>query len=135
VLWIIIGLLLLALFNLFSNQPQKAPPGDIAISDLYAMADRGEVDEVTIRGDRITGKLKNGREFTTTGPKDSSGVVQRLSPPDKSTKVKVTIAEAEGDSPSIFTILVNWFPMLLLVGVWIFFMRQMQSGGGKAMGF
>src|SRR5450432_3568114 len=135
VLWIIIGLLLLVLFNLFSNQPPKPTAGDMAISDLYAAADRGEVEEVTIRGDQITGKLKNGHDFKATGPKDSSGVVQRLSPPDKSGKVKVTIADAEGDSPSIFTILLNWFPMLLLVGVWIFFMRQMQSGGGKAMGF
>ncbi len=135
VLWIIIGLLLLALFNLFSNQTQKPAPGDMAISDLYAAADRGEVDEVMIRGDKITVKMKAGKELTVTGPKDPAGVVQRLTDKANKYSVKVTIAEAEGDSPSIFTILVNWFPMLLLVGVWIFFMRQMQSGGGKAMGF
>ncbi len=135
VLWIIIGLLLLALFNLFSNQQQKPIVGDMAISDLFAAADRGEVDEVTIHGDRITGKLKNGKDFTATGPKDPAGVVARLTDKNNKNNVKVMIAEADGDSPSIFTILVNWFPMLLLVGVWIFFMRQMQSGGGKAMGF
>src|SRR5213075_1148585 len=68
-------------------------------------------------------------------PKDSGVVVQRLTDPTKPNRPRVKIAESEADSPSIFTILVNWFPMLLLVGVWIFFMRQMQSGGGKAMGF
>jgi cell division protease FtsH len=67
------------------------------------------------------------------GPKDSGVVVQRLTSKPNGPKVK--FGESEADSPSIFTILVNWFPMLLLVGVWIFFMRQMQSGGGKAMGF
>jgi len=135
VLWIIIGLLLLALFNLFSNQPQKPAVGDMAISDLYAANDRGEVDEVVVRGDKITVKMKGGKDLTVTGPKDPAGVVQRLTDKDNKYKPKVSIAEAEGDSPSIFTILINWFPMLLLVGVWIFFMRQMQSGGGKAMGF
>src|SRR6185295_2797662 len=91
--------------------------------------------EVTIRGDRITAKMKNGREFPVNGPKDSGVVVARLTAAASPNKPKVSLAESEADSPSIFTILVNWFPMLLLVGVWIFFMRQMQSGGGKAMGF
>src|SRR6185369_11254133 len=98
VLWIIIGLLLLALFNLFSNQQPKAPPGDMAISDLYAAADRGEVQEVTIRGDRITAKMKNGREFPVNGPKDSGVVVTKLTNIPLAARPKVTIAESDGDS-------------------------------------
>ncbi|MBI1210475.1 MAG: ATP-dependent zinc metalloprotease FtsH [Alphaproteobacteria bacterium] len=134
VLWIIIGLLLLALFNLFSTQ-QKPAASNMAISDLYAAADRGEVQEVTIRGDEITAKMKTGHEVSVMGPKDSGVVVQRLTGIDTPNRPKVSYGKSEADSPSIFTLLLNWFPMLLLVGVWIFFMRQMQSGGGKAMGF
>ena len=136
VLWIIIGLLLLALFNLFNNPATKPSAKDMAISDLYAAADRGEVEEVTIRGEKITAKMKNRTDTVSImGPKDSGVVVSRLTGVPQAQRPKVTLAESEADSPSIFTILVNWFPMLLLVGVWIFFMRQMQSGGGKAMGF
>ena len=135
VLWIIIGLLLLALFNLFSTQQNKTQSTDMAISDLYAAADRGDVQQVTIRGDKITAKMKDGHDVTVMGPKDSGVVVQRLTGVAEGKRPKVSYGESDADSPSIFTILVNWFPMLLLVGVWIFFMRQMQSGGGKAMGF
>src|SRR6185369_563356 len=111
VLWIIIGLLLLALFNLFSNQQPKAPPGDMAISELYAAADRGEVEEVTIRGDKITAKMKNGHDVQVMGPKDSGVVVQRLTALTTPNRPKVSFGESDADSPSIFTILVNWFPM------------------------
>ena len=87
---------------------------------------------MTFQGDKVTGKYRDGGgEYTSKAPKDTGELVETL----RQKNVDVRIGDGDGDSPTLLSILVNWFPMLLLVGVWIFFMRQMQSGGGKAMGF
>ena len=86
--------------------------------------------DVTIQGNNITGHFTDGRAFTTYSPNDPE-LVSRLI--DKG--VRITAAPVDENVPSLFGILVSWFPMLLLIGVWIFFMRQMQGGGGRAMGF
>src|SRR5262245_6479008 len=115
----------LLLFNL-SNKKQPKPP-EIPYSEFLAAVEKGEVTEVTIQGQNVRGKYQNNERFKTYGPEDP-GLLTRL----ESRNVKVTAKPEEGD-PWYIMAFINWFPMLLLIGVWIFFMRQMQVGGGKAM--
>jgi len=129
-LWIVIGLLLVALFNLFQTSSTRGPQSTLAFSDFVADVNRGQVTDVTIQGDSIIGHFSDGRAFSTYSPKDP-GLVGRLI--DKG--VRITASPVDENVPSLFGVLVSWFPMLLLIGVWIFFMRQMQGGGGRAMGF
>jgi cell division protease FtsH len=134
VVWVIIGLLILAMINLMTPVGQRAAdPKAISISEVYNLAKDGKITDVTIAGEKITGKyIDGGAEFTSTVGKESVDVLDKHLQ-DKGVKFKY--ADSDGESPTLFAILVNWFPLLLLVGVWIFFMRQMQGGGGRAMGF
>ena len=129
-LWVIIGLLLVALFNLFQQPGSRSGQTGIPYSDFLAEVSNGQVREVVIQGPNISGSYTDGRPFSTYLPNDPQLI-------DKLSRRGVTIKAMPPDdgTPSLFQILVSWFPMLLLIGVWIFFMRQMQSGGGKAMGF
>jgi cell division protease FtsH len=129
-LWIVIGLLLVALFNLFQTSSNRGPQSTLAFSDFATDVNRGQVTDVTIQGNNITGHFTDGRAFTTYSPTDPNLVTRLM---DKG--VRITAAPLDENVPSLFGILVSWFPMLLLIGVWIFFMRQMQGGGGRAMGF
>ncbi|HEX3497759.1 MAG TPA: ATP-dependent zinc metalloprotease FtsH [Stellaceae bacterium] len=129
-LWIIIGLLLVALFNLFQTSSTRGPQASLPFSDFISDVNRGQVADVTIQGHNIGGHFTDGRAFSTYAP-DDPNLVSRLT--DK--QVRITAAPIEDNVPSLFSILVSWFPMLLLIGVWVFFMRQMQGGGGRAMGF
>jgi cell division protease FtsH len=129
-LWIIIGLLLVALFNLFQSSATRSPQNSLAYSEFVNDVNRGQVREVTVQGNTISGKFSDGRSFSTYAPTDPN-LVSRLI--DRG--VLIHAAPAEESVPSLFGILISWFPMLLLIGVWIFFMRQMQGGGGRAMGF
>ena len=127
-LWVIIGFLLIALFNLF--QPSGSDEREIPYSSFLQAVAAGQVQDVTIQGKRITGHEAGGQGFSTYAP-DDPGLVSLL----EEHGVIISAAPADEGMPSIFSILLSWFPMLLLIGVWIFFMRQMQAGGGKAMGF
>ncbi len=129
-LWVIIGLLLVALFNLFQQPSGRDAQVGIAFSDFLSEVQSGRVREVTIKGQEISGVYGDGQEFQTFAPDDPQ-LVERLT----SNGVVIKALPQEDNTPSLFQILISWFPMLLLIGVWIFFMRQMQSGGGKAMGF
>jgi cell division protease FtsH len=130
-IWVVIGLLLVALFNLFQGPGQSRRGNEISYSDFLAGVESGSVSEVTIAKHRISGIFRDkSSAFSTVAPEDP-GLVERLSKKG----VKITARPPEDEVPSILGVLVNWFPMLLLIGVWIFFMRQMQSGGGRAMGF
>jgi cell division protease FtsH len=129
-LWVIIGLLLIALFNLFQNPSGRGPQANLAFSDFLAEVENGRVRDVTIQGNTIAGHFSDGRSFSTYSPEDPN-LVNRLTEHG----VRITAAPVDDSMPSLLGVLVSWFPMLLLIGVWIFFMRQMQSGGGKAMGF
>ncbi len=129
-LWVIIGLLLIALFNLFQSPSSRGPVDSLAFSDFLAEVGAGNVVDVTIQGHAIDGHFEDGRAFATYAPDDPS-LIPRL----QEHGVRISAAPVDDNVPSLFGILVSWFPMLLLIGVWIFFMRQMQSGGGKAMGF
>ena len=128
--WVIIGLLVIALFNLFQSPMGRGSNTNLAYSDFVSEVENGQVADVTIQGEAITGHYADGRPFSTYAPADS-GVVEKLT----THGVRISAAPNENGMPAVFSYLLNWFPMLLLIGVWIFFMRQMQSGGGKAMGF
>ncbi|HSK39994.1 MAG TPA: ATP-dependent zinc metalloprotease FtsH, partial [Arenibaculum sp.] len=129
-LWIIIGLLLVALFNLFQSSSTRSPQASVPFSDFLGEVERGQVSDVTIKGNQINGHFTDGRAFSTYAPPDAD-VVERLT----NNNVRISAMPDDSNVPSLFSVLLSWFPMLLLIGVWIFFMRQMQSGGGKAMGF
>ena len=129
-LWIVIGVLLIALFNLFqtSNTPQQS--ATMAYSDFLAEVDAGQVREVQMRGQNLRIIATNGETFNVFMPETANPIDQLTA-----RGVKVVAEPTESDVPSLASILISWFPMLLLIGVWLFVMRQMQSGGGKAMGF
>ena len=129
-LWIIIGLLLVALFNLFQSSSTRGPQTTVPFSELVAEVDRGQVADVTIKGNQVSGHFTDGRSFSTYIPPEAN-LVPRLTEKN----VRISAMPDDSNVPSLFSVLLSWFPMLLLIGVWIFFMRQMQSGGGKAMGF
>lgn len=126
-LWLFISLVFVLLYHLF-NQPKSAQE-NIIYSDFVSYAEKGQIVEVTIQGESISGKLNDGKNFKTYAPKDA-GLIQILK--DKGVRIASKPAE---ESPWYMNVLISWVPMLLLVGVWIFFMRQMQAGGGKAMAF
>jgi cell division protease FtsH len=129
-LWVIIGALLIVLFNMFQQPGQRSAQSTIPFSEFLAEIANGQVREVTIKGQSIEGNYSDGRSFRTYAP-DDPNLVERLN----KRGVVINALPADDGSPSLVQILISWFPMLLLIGVWIFFMRQMQGGGGKAMGF
>ncbi len=129
-LWVIIGLLLMALVNLFQGSQPRTPQTSVAYSDFLADVEAGRVAEVTIQGEVVTGRYTDGRIFQTYAPQDPR-LIDRLAQQG----VRIDVRPVDDNVPSLLSVLVSWFPMLLLIGVWIFFMRQMQSGGGRAMGF
>jgi cell division protease FtsH len=129
-LWVIIVLLLLALFTLFQNPSQRAPSQDISFSQLLNEVEQGRVRDVLIQGPEIHGSFTDGRPFNTYAPNDPT-LIQRL----YGKGVSIT-ARPQGDNvPWFVSLLVSWLPFIALIGVWIFLSRQMQGGAGKAMGF
>ncbi|ANA40234.1 ATP-dependent zinc metalloprotease FtsH [Geobacter anodireducens] len=126
-LWLVISLMMILLFNLF-NKPRTTQER-LGYSDFIAAVDAGKVSTVTVQGNEIIGKFSDGKEFRSYKPTDAM-----LS--EKLLEKKINIsAKPEEEKVSWFSIFISWFPLLFLVGVWIFFMRQMQGGGGKAMAF
>jgi cell division protease FtsH len=121
------ALVLFGIFSVFNNQYRREP--EIVFSEFMGSVERGDIGEVVIQGHHIQGKYKNGAPFRTFAPDDPQ-LVKSLR--DKDVKIAAKPAD---ESPWYMVLLVNWFPILLLLGVWIFFMRQLQAGGGKAMSF
>ncbi len=126
-LWLVLALVFVVIFSVFNNQYRREP--EIIFSEFMGGVERGDVREVVIQGHHIQGKYKNGEQFRTFEPDDPE-LVKSLR--DKDVKIA---AKPDDESPWYMVLLFNWLPMLLLIGVWIFFMRQMQVGGGKAMSF
>ncbi len=129
-LWVIIALLLVVLFNLFQPGTTHKSATNIAYSDFITEVNTGHVRSVVIQGHDITGQLTDGRNFETYTPNDPT-LVNNLT----SKGVRVVARPQGGNTNPLLHLFLSWFPMLLLIGVWVFFMRQMQSGGGRAMGF
>ncbi len=118
------------LFNLFQGTSNNKNTSKISFSDFIAATESGNVSEVNINGSNVTGFLNDGRSFSTYVP-NYPNLVDKLN----ESGVKITAEPSERSMHPLLSVLLSWFPMLLLIGVWIFFMRQMQGGGGKAMGF
>ena len=130
-MWGIIVLLSVGLFNMFQN-PNKVSTAQakVAFSEFLSEVELGNVIKVEIQGNNITGVLSNGSTFSTYSP-NYPNLVEKLS----ERGVNIVASPLEDKMPSLLGILLSWFPMLLLIGVWVFFMRQMQGGKGGAMGF
>ena len=129
-MWGIIVLLVVGLFQLFQNPKQSASSSQIPFSSFLKNVEDGRVVQVKITGNNIEGILSDGSAFNTYAPNDPN-LVEKLT----SKGVNITAVPLEDKMPSLLGILLSWFPMLLLIGVWIFFMKQMQGGRGGAMGF
>jgi cell division protease FtsH len=127
-MWLVIGLTMILLFNLF-NKPQTSVV-EMSYSDFLTSVESGQISSVDIQGDEVTGKGSGGKDFKVITPLADTELIPIL----RKAKVNILVKQKE-ESPWYVTVLISWFPMLLLIGVWIFFMRQMQVGGGKAMSF
>jgi len=119
---------MIALFNIF-NQPLSSQ-SDVIFSEFMDQVESGKISEVTIQGDRVSGKYIDGSSFQTMTPSKDQDLVRIL----REKGVRIVVVPPEQTS-WYMNILISWFPMILLLGIWIFFMRQMQSGGGKALSF
>ncbi len=126
-MWLVIGLTMILLFNLF-NKPQSQVT-EMSYTDFLSSVASGNINKVVIQGNVITGLVQGGTSFKVIAPTDLE-LISTLREADVNIQAK-----QQEDTPWYVTILVSWFPMLLLIGVWVFFMRQMQVGGGKAMSF
>ena len=129
VIWLVIAMVLMAVFNNFA--PQSSRTGqEIDYSVFLDEVERGAIDQVTISGETIYITGRNGEKYVTYSPGDP-GLVNDL------LKADIAIKAQKEEGPSLLMqIFISWFPLLLLIGVWIFFMRQMQGGGGRgAMSF
>jgi cell division protease FtsH len=126
-LWLVITLMMIMLYNLFNSQ--QVSETSKSYTEFLAMVDEGRVNEVVIQGQELVVTDDNRYRFKVFVPEDpdlipflrKNGVIINAKPP--------------AESPWYMSVLVSWFPMLVLIGVWIFFMRQMQTGGGKALSF
>ncbi len=130
-MWAIIVFLTIGLYNMFKNpQANISKKNQINFSEFLTEVDNGRVVKVEIKGNNINGVLSDGNNFSTYSPNDPN-LIEKLS----SKGVAISAAPLDEKMPSLFGVLLSWFPMLLLIAVWIFFMRQMQGGKGGAMGF
>jgi cell division protease FtsH len=129
-LWAIILVCVVALFNLFQNATPRSSSREISFSEFVSAVERSDVQDVLIQGPNISGSFKSGGDFRTYSPDDPS-----LVPTLREHGVNIKAVPRSDNEVTFWSVIISWFPMLLLIGVWIFFMRQMQSGGGKAMGF
>ena len=125
--WISAGLLMILLWSLL--QSPAAAKRDLTFSEFMTEAERGTVAEVTIQDSQVRGKFTDGQTFKTVIPPGYTDVINIL----RESKVNIIVKDTSR-SP-FFTILIGWFPILLIILFWVFFMRQMQAGGNKAMSF
>jgi cell division protease FtsH len=130
-LWILIALLLVLLFNLFQGSNKSTQAQQLSYTQFTQEVVKGNVQKITLAGDEVKGELRNGSQFTSMVPPNDQTMWTTLKEHD----VNVTVAKPDDGMSPLLNVLVSWFPMLLLIAVWVFFLRQMQSGGGKAMGF
>ena len=127
-LWLVIGLVVVFLFNLFSKPQTNVQ--EITYSDFLNYVEKGKVSKVIIQNEKVEGIFENQQKFRTAIPFQDQDLIPEL----KKKGVIIQVKPVE-ETPWYLTLLISWFPMLLLIGVWIFFMRQMQAGGGRAMSF
>ncbi len=126
-IWVLIALLILLLINLL-NAPKKIQE-ELIFSEFMTMLDAGDVDEVTIKENAITGRLKDGTKFRSYSP-EYPELVEKM----RAENVKITVKPPD-QNPWYINLFFTWGPIIFIAVIWIFFMRQMQSGGNKAMSF
>ena len=127
--WVVLFLLILALFNLFSGGQSSMSSRSISYSDFVEMVDQDEVSSVTLDGERVLFRGQDGNDYVTIRP-DGADITDRLIEND------ITVNAKPQEQSGFTTILMTFLPFLLLIGVWIYFMNRMQGGGrGGAMGF
>jgi cell division protease FtsH len=126
-LWLVITLMMIMLYNLFNQQ--QTSETSIGYTDFLSMVDDGRVADVVIQGQELYVTDTNRNRFKVYAPMDTD-LIKTL----RQKRVAIQ-AKPPAENPWYMSVLVSWFPMLVLIGVWIFFMRQMQSGGGKALSF
>jgi cell division protease FtsH len=127
-LWAVLILLFFSFYSIFSR-PRGAEPTEMRASEFYAAVERGDIAEVTVKGNTLQGKLKNRQDFRTVSPLDT----QLL---DKMRQKGVSLSFEKEDSQSLWAqFLVSWMPLGIICVLFIFLMRQLQAGGGKAMSF
>ena len=126
-LWLVISLLMIMLFNMMTQKETEQK--QINYTEFLTAVDDGRVTSITFQGNQVTGVYDDGSKFQTHAPMDEQLI------PELKEKGIVIEAKPVDDQGFWFTLLISWGPILLLIAVWIFFMRQMQSGGGKAMSF
>ena len=130
-IWVIIGIALMSLFNLFQNPASNGTSRNVAYTDFVGSVEAGQVRDVMIEGANITARTKDNQQISSYVP-EGADIVGILTEND----VRIEARPDDSKSPGFLSLLLSWFPMLLFIGVWIFFMRQMQGGGkGGAMGF
>ncbi|MDE8349471.1 MAG: ATP-dependent zinc metalloprotease FtsH [Acidocella sp.] len=129
-LWVVVALFLVVLFNVFQPSTSSTSATPVAYSSFLDEVNNAQVQDVTITGHDVTGTTKDGKAFETYTPEDPTLVSKLVA-----AGVHVDAKPVGDNMNPILKVLISWAPMLLLIGVWIFFMRQMQSGGGRAMGF
>ena len=129
-LWVIITLLVVALFQLFQTSSNRGQQQPLTYSQFMRELDAGQIANVKIQGNTLSGSMRNGAGFTTYAP-DDPALVTNL----KTRGVDIAAAPEDDGVHPLLSIFLQWLPFLILIGVWVFFMRQMQSGGGRAMGF
>tara|TARA_B100001027_G_scaffold78886_1_gene53908 strand:+ start:11859 stop:13778 length:1920 start_codon:yes stop_codon:yes gene_type:complete len=129
-IWALIAFMVFLIIDFYQSNQTSSRTTAVPYSQFLQDVKNGNVSQVEIRGNNITGLLNNGAKFVTYSPNDLS-LIDKL----EKNSVEIIAKPVEANSPGLFDILISWFPMLLLIGVWIFFMKQMQSGSGRAMGF
>ena len=130
-IWVIIGIAMMSLFNLFQNPASNGASRNVAYTDFVSSVQSGQVRDVVIEGKNIIARTKDNQQLSSYVP-EGADIVGILTDND----VRIEARPDDSNSPGFFSLLLSWFPMLLFIGVWIFFMRQMQGGGkGGAMGF
>ncbi len=126
-LWLVISLLMIMLFNMMTQKETEQK--QINYTEFLTAVEDGRITNITFQGNQVTGLYDDGSKFQTHAPMDEDLI------PELKKKGIIIEAKPVDDQGFWFTLLISWGPILLLIAVWIFFMRQMQSGGGKAMSF
>jgi cell division protease FtsH len=131
--WVTLLLLLIGAYNIIQEMSSQSKTASYPFSDFWNKAGSGQVSSVIMQGRTIDGQFQDGTYFTTRLPDhyEDNALVERL----LENGARIEASSSDSRSNTLFSVLIAWFPMLLLIGVWVLFMRQMQSGSGKAMGF
>ena len=129
-IWALIFLIVIPMLGSFGNSQRRASMENLAFSEFMNSAENKQISEVTVSGADVYGTMTDGREFYTYAPNDPS-MIETL----RKNGVKVVAKPIDTSGSTFWGIFISWFPMLLLVGVWIFFMRQANSGNNKALSF